>query len=202
MVAGCQPVPLPGQIQEKPRPVPTNLMPNKPVRVPEKLNVRSGFKIADTKDAAKPVTKPGAKPGAKSGAKSGAKTPAIAPNDPAIVERLQEAADKAESAASLQANAQTKDDWNLVFDRWKKAIALLSGLPQKPANVQKKLAEYQSSLAQATQEASSRLNRSVSNQPIPVGNTGGVGAIVGGDAKKPEPGKPESTNKSTPPPSP
>jgi hypothetical protein len=167
------------------------VMPNKPVRVPETLNVRSGFKVADTKTTTKPSSKP--KPGSK---------PAAA-NDPAILQRLEEAADKAASAASLQSNAQTKDDWNLVFDRWKKAIALLSGLPQKTAPVQKKLAEYQANLATATREAQSSLNRPVSNQPIPVGNSGGgivtAGEAKPGDAKPPEGGKPEAGKPPSPP---
>jgi hypothetical protein len=192
LLASCQAVPLPSASSNKPspRPIPP-VMPNKPVRVPEKLNVRSGFKVADTKTTAKPSPTGKPKPGSK---------PAAA-NDPAVLQRLEEAADKAASAASLQSNAQTKDDWNLVFDRWKKAIALLSGLPQKPANVQKKLAEYQANLAAATREAQSSLNRPVSNQPIPVGSSGGRPVIVTsgeakpdeakpGDAKPPEGGKP------------
>jgi hypothetical protein len=197
ILASCQAVPLPSASSNKPspRPIPP-VMPNKPVRVPETLNVRSGFKVADTKTTAKPspTGKPGTKPAAPDA------------NDPAILQRLGEAEDKAASALSLQSNAQTKDDWNLVFDRWKKAIALLSGLPQKPANVQKKLAEYQANLAAATREAQSSLNRPVSNQPIPVGNSGGRSGIVTagevkpgdakpdnakpGDAKPPEGGKP------------
>jgi hypothetical protein len=185
LLASCQAVPLPSASSNKPspRPIPP-VMPNKPVRVPETLNVRSGFKVADTKTTTKPSSKP--KPGGK---------PAVA-NDPAILQRLEEAADKAASAASLQSNAQTKDDWNLVIDRWKKSIALLSGLPQKPATVQKKLAEYQANLATATREAQSSLNRPVSNQPIPVGNSGGgivtAGEAKPGDAKPPEGGKPEA----------
>jgi hypothetical protein len=192
LLASCQAVPLPSASSNKPspRPIPP-VMPNKPVRVPENLNVRSGFKVADTKAPTKPSSKP----------KPGSKPAAPVANDPAILQRLEEAADKAASATSLQSNAQTKDDWNLVFDRWKKAIALLSGLPQKPANVQKKLAEYQANLATATREAQSSLNRPVSNQPIPVGSSGGRPVIVTsgdakpddakpGDAKPPEGGKP------------
>jgi hypothetical protein len=188
LLTSCQAVPLPSASSNKPspRPIPP-VMPQKPVRVPEEINVRSGFKIADTKTTkttAKTPTKP----------KPGSKTPNA--NDPAILQRLEEAEDKAASALSLQSSAQTKDDWNLVFDRWKRAIALLSGLPQKPANVQKKLAEYKTNLAAAQSTAQSSLNRPVSTEPISVGNTGGRPVIVttgdgkSGDGKSPEGNKP------------
>jgi hypothetical protein len=194
LLASCQAVPLPSASSNKPspRPIPP-VMPNKPVRVPETLNVRSGFNVADTKTTVKPSPTGKQKPSSKPAAPEA--------NDPAILQRLGEAEDKATSALSLQSNAQTKDDWNLVFDRWKKAIALLSGLPQKPVNVQKKLAEYQANLTTATREAQSSLSRSVSSQPIPVGNSGGRPAIVTsgeskpGDAKPNEAGKPPEGGK-------
>lgn len=65
--------------------------------------------------------------------------------------------DAAYSAASLGQSAQSPEDWQLVMSRWQEAIKLLKGVPSSSpyhAIAQSKIAEYQSNLGIAQQQAS------------------------------------------------
>ncbi|MDJ1183902.1 retropepsin-like aspartic protease family protein [Roseofilum casamattae] len=69
---------------------------------------------------------------------------------------LQQALDKAYSAASLAQSARSGEDWELVANRWKRAIALLKQIPgdrsQYPL-AQEKIVEYQQNLTYAQTQA-------------------------------------------------
>lgn len=65
---------------------------------------------------------------------------------------LSQAEDKAVSAENLARSAQSKDDWNLVIDRWKLAINILKPAAQQPG-VRKSLTEYERNLAEAQNQA-------------------------------------------------
>jgi hypothetical protein len=97
--------------------------------------------------------------------------------------KLADAEDKAESALSMQQSAQTKEDWNLVFDRWKLAIQIAKSIPGKNSQVQQKVAEFQNGLEQATQDAKISLNPSLA--PVdPIGSKArGVIGTFGNDEK-------------------
>lgn len=74
-----------------------------------------------------------------------------------VTELLEQAEDKAVSAANLAESAQSKEDWALVIAQWKKAIDTLKPIgssagAQKSA-VQQKLSDYQRNLANAQQQA-------------------------------------------------
>lgn len=93
---------------------------------------------------------------AKSAKGAAAKPAALSANEVKV--RLQQAEDKAMSAASLQQSAQTKEDWSLVINQWRQAIKILTQIPAnspQKAIVQQQLADYQSKLAQAQRSASS-----------------------------------------------
>ncbi len=67
----------------------------------------------------------------------------------------QEALKYSESAISLSQSAFTSQDWDLVVDRWEKAIALLERIPASNANyadAQQKLQEFQTQLSSAEQK--------------------------------------------------
>ena len=73
-------------------------------------------------------------------------------------ERFQESLDTAMSAATITQSAQSRDDWNLVVNRWESAINVLKAVPKSSpnyANAQKKIAEYQRNLAYAQKQANS-----------------------------------------------
>lgn len=58
----------------------------------------------------------------------------------------QQAIDFAQSAINISQSAQSIEDWNLVIDRWKQAIALLKTIPPSSSDraiAMTKLAEYQ-----------------------------------------------------------
>jgi hypothetical protein len=83
-------------------------------------------------------------------------------------ELLQEAADLASSASNLSQTAQSGDDWNLIVDRWQRAINLIAPIPESDgqyATAQQRLATYRSSLALAQQQASARAT--VADTPLP-----------------------------------
>lgn len=68
-----------------------------------------------------------------------------------------QALDRANSAAGIAQSAQSKDDWQLVVNRWQQAIGLMQTVPQSSpdyAQAQRKLAEYRRSLAQSQQQVS------------------------------------------------
>lgn len=68
-----------------------------------------------------------------------------------------QALERANSAAGIAQSASSKDDWQLVVNRWQQAIALMQTVPQSSPNyaqAQRKLADYRRSLAQAQQQFS------------------------------------------------
>jgi thiol-disulfide isomerase/thioredoxin len=76
-------------------------------------------------------------------------------------ERFQDAVDTAISAATITQSAESKDDWNLVVNRWETAIKLLKTLPKSSPNyptAQKKIPEYQRNLAYAQQQEKNALS--------------------------------------------
>jgi hypothetical protein len=85
---------------------------------------------------------------------------------------------------SLAQSAQTKDDWNLVFAQWKRAIKLLQAAPQQTPTIKQRIAEYNRGLLQATREAKISLNPRLA----PVDPTGNQAiktliGIQGGDSE-------------------
>ncbi len=69
-----------------------------------------------------------------------------------ISQILAQAEDKAIGAVSLSRSAQSKEDWSLVIEQWKRAIDLLKPVA-KVARIQPKLIEYQRNLATAQIQA-------------------------------------------------
>ncbi|NDJ18687.1 hypothetical protein [Myxacorys almedinensis] len=83
---------------------------------------------------------------------------------------LEQADDKAVSAANLAQSAQSKDDWLLVMSQWRKAIALLQPIAAPTPALRQRLSTYQRNLAEAQ-------TRSVTNprQLVTEGSSGGYG---------------------------
>jgi hypothetical protein len=135
VITACTPIPERLAIRQTPRPV-------APLPV----------ETMQPKAQPSPTASSAAKP--KGAAK--AKPAALSANEVKV--RLQQAEDKAMSAASLQQSAQTKEDWSLVINQWRQAIKILTQIPAnspQKAIVQQQLADYQSKLAQAQRSASS-----------------------------------------------
>ena len=65
---------------------------------------------------------------------------------------LSQAEDKALSAENLARSAQSKEDWNLVIERWNLAIDLLKPVAQLP-RVRKPFTEYERNLSEAQLQA-------------------------------------------------
>lgn len=133
-----------------------------------------------------------AKPGATKNAAKSPKAGALLSAE-VVKARLQDAQDKAASANSVAVVAQSQDDWNLVFLRWERAIALLKSIPPKSPGAQSVptlLAEYQQKLAQAKAEAKAALTPKNSG-PIVIQRDPKAGRtiILGGEAgtKSPNP---------------
>jgi hypothetical protein len=167
LLAACQPVPI-GQFgsSEKPRPIKPLPAETMTTTVVEPELPGGGFKVA--KVGEKPAAKPKA-PTNKPAAEQAAKL-----STAELQEKFQEAEDKATSAANLQQSAQSKDDWNLVFERWKKAIALITPIASQSPQLKQRLAEYQHNLSVASQEAQANLNPKAK----PVQESGGKPMIV------------------------
>lgn len=76
--------------------------------------------------------------------------PQTPPPTPISVDALlQDAEDKAVSAANLTQTAQSPDDWTIAEQQWQRAIALLKSVPAaspKRALAQQRLADYQRNL--------------------------------------------------------
>jgi hypothetical protein len=174
LLTACQPVPLSSNNSRS-----EPLRPVKPLPWKTAGTVQSnqnpttpGFKVADT---SAPTPKPG---GAKPAGKPA--TPATTPPDNvAIATKLAEAEDKAASALSMQQSAQTQEDWNLVFDRWKLAINMLKAIPGKNPAVQQKIAQFQSGLVTATQQARISLDPSLAPVDSVGANAKGVIGVPG-----------------------
>jgi predicted aspartyl protease len=67
-----------------------------------------------------------------------------------------QAIDRAKRAFALSQSAQSKDDWQLVTERWQQATRLMAAIPQSDPHwiqAQKKLGEYRRDLAFAQQQA-------------------------------------------------
>ncbi|KKD35465.1 hypothetical protein [Limnoraphis robusta] len=78
-----------------------------------------------------------------------------AKNKVALLDPLNQAMNKAQSAANLTQTAKSYDQWNQVYSGWKDAISLLENLPeshQKSDFAQQKITEYQSNLDYAKQQ--------------------------------------------------
>jgi hypothetical protein len=166
-LVGCQPVPLSGSsTQREQRPV-KPLYPGNVTGTVHDGRKKTGFQV---------VT-PNAKPTKTAGTKA-------VPGAPVDVSpQLADAADKAASAESLAQFAQTKDDWNVVFDRWKRAIAILKSAPSQTPVVKQKLAEYNNGLEQATRDANVSMNPSLA--PVDPKGSRATKALIGGGAADP-----------------
>jgi hypothetical protein len=166
-LAGCQPVPLSGSsAQREQRPV-------KPLYDrPVEGTIQDGRKKTGFQ-----VVAPNAKPTKGAAPKA---TPGV-PVD--VSQQLADAADKAASAQSLAQFAQTKDDWNGVFDRWKRAITILKSAPSQTPVVKQKLAEYNNGLEQATRDANISMNPNLA--PVDPTGSRATKALIGGGAADP-----------------
>jgi len=100
---------------------------------------------------------------------------------------FQLAIEHAASADRIGQSAESRDDWQLVVDRWQQAIALMKTVPTSSPNrtkVQQKLAQYQQKLAYAQRQA---------NRPTTPINPNGVVVLPSGTRS------PQSLHPSIPP---
>ncbi len=84
---------------------------------------------------------------------------------------FQQGLDKAESAASISASAQSPEDWQLVENQWKEAIALMKQVPPNDTNrksATQQIAQMQAGLAR-TQQKLDRLKNGGSASSIATG---------------------------------
>jgi len=94
-------------------------------------------------------------------------SPATSPTKDAYNDAL----DLETSAKTISQSAESKDDWSLVASKWEQAIKLIKTVPKNNKNypaAQKKLAEYQSSLAEAEKKAGPKPKPSASTKDKPV----------------------------------
>jgi hypothetical protein len=161
-LAGCQPVPLGGSS------APREQRPVKPLYDrPVEGTIQDGRKQTGFQ-----VVAPNAKPTKAAASKA-------APGKPVDVsQQLADAADKAASAQSLAQFAQTQDDWNGVFDRWKRAIAILKSAPSQTPAIKQKIAAYNNGLSQATREAQVSMNPSLA--PVDPTGSRATKSLIGG----------------------
>jgi hypothetical protein len=166
-LAGCQPVPLSGSsAQREQRPV--KPLYDRPVSgTIQDGRKKSGFQ----------VVAPNAKPRSAAASKA-------APGAPVDVsQQLADAADKAASAESLAQFAQTKDDWNVVFDRWKRALQILKSAPTQTPAIKQKIAAYSNGLEQATRDAQISMNPSLA--PVDPKGSRATKSLIGGGGTDP-----------------
>ena len=173
-LTGCATVPLPGKGFTTPQPV----RPVKPL-----MEGREG--TVSQKTTSNPSAKPGTQPDVKSGVKPGASAQSgqTVP-DSRVAPKLQEAEDKAASARSLSQSAQTEDDWTLVAQQWKRALALLPNpAPTSPllAKVQQARSTYTTSLQSAQANAQ---GKPTATAPLEIdrNSSGRRGMILGTEA--------------------
>ena len=169
-LAGCATVPLPG----KGIITPQSVRPVTPL-----MEGREG--PVSQKSSSNPSAKPSVKPGVKSSAsaQSGKTDP-----DSTIASKLQEAEDKASSARSLSQSAQTEDDWILVVQQWKRAIALLPN-PAATSSLSGKVQQVRTAYANSLQSAQSQGSRKpTATAPLEVdrNSSGRRGMILGPEA--------------------
>ncbi|MDY7012874.1 MAG: hypothetical protein SVX43_04600 [Cyanobacteriota bacterium] len=77
---------------------------------------------------------------------------------PASTTPFKDAVNKATSAAQLTQTATTPEEWQTVADDWQAAISLMQAVPEGDPNyavAQEKVAEYQTNLEYAQQNAQS-----------------------------------------------
>lgn len=171
-LAGCATVPLPG----KGFITPQSVRPIKPFMEGREGTV--GQRLLSN-PSAKPDTKPSIK--ASASAQSGQTDP-----DSAIASKLQEAEDKASSARSLSQSAQTEDDWILVVQQWKRAIALLPN-PAATSPLSGKVQQVRSAYTNVLQSAQAKAQGSgkpTATAPLEVdrNSSGRRGMILGPEA--------------------
>ena len=169
-LAGCATVPLPG----KGIITPQSVRPVKPLMEGREGTVGQNL-------SSNPSAKPSTKPGVKSSpiAKSGQTDP-----DSTIASKLQEAEDKAASARSLSQSAQTEDDWILVVQQWKRAIALLPN-PAATSPLSGKVQQVRTAYTNSLQSAQSQGSRKpTATAPLEVdrNSSGRRGMILGPEA--------------------
>ena len=185
-LTGCATVPLPGRGFTTPQ----SVRPVKPLMEGREGTISQ--KMPTSNPSAKPGTKPGVTPN------TSAQSKPIIP-DSAVAQKLQEAEDKASSARSLSQSAQTEDDWNLVVQQWKRALALLP----KPAatsalsgKVQQTRSTYTNSLQSAQAQAQGS-GKPTATAPLEVDrNTSGRRGLILGTEASPSPSA-ASTDKPT-----
>ena len=176
-LTGCATVPLPG----KGFITPQSVRPVKPL-----MEGREGA-ISQKR----PTSNPTAKPSNKSGAGSSPlpQSRQTVP-DSAVAPKLQEAENKAASAISLSQSAQTEDDWTLVAQQWKRALALLpnpAATSPLSGKVQQVRSTYTNSLQSAQAQAQSS-GKPTAKAPLEVDrNTSGRRGMILGPEASPSP---------------
>ena len=196
-LTGCATVPLPG----KGFITPQSVRPVKPL-----MEGREGA-ISQKR----PTSNPTAKPSNKSGAGSSPlpQSRQTVP-DSAVAPKLQEAENKAASAISLSQSAQTEDDWTLVAQQWKRALALLpnpAATSPLSGKVQQVRSTYTNSLQSAQAQAQSS-GKPTAKAPLEVDrNTSGRRGMILGPEASPSPSatptdKPTEPSKNSPNPAP
>ena len=187
-LTGCATVPLPGRGFTTPQPV----RPVKPL-----MEGREGA-ISQKSPPPNPSAKPGTKPGVKPSASAQSKQ---AISESAVASKLQEAEDKAASARSLIQSAQTEDDWNLVAQQWKRALALLPN-PAATSVLSGKVQQVRNTYTNGLQLAQAQAQSSgkpTATAPIEIdrNSSGRRGMILGTEASPSPSAAPtdKSTNK-------
>lgn len=157
----------------------------------------SFFVVEDKQKPGFQVVKPGSQAGKQKAKGNAAKNgqPTLSPQ--ALQARLQEASDKATSAANVSDGATSKEDWELAIDQWQRAIDLLQGIPNPPVQVRQRLAQYRQQLAKTRQQAQAKLDpKAVKLELLPEDlSNGRSGIVIGGESPKPNPKpSPEAKN--------
>jgi hypothetical protein len=175
LLTGCATVPLSGQ----------GIRPSQSIRpIKPLMDGRGDAKLPTKPDPNSRVTATLVDPTPKASTKPGQPL-----SDSTIAVKLQEAEDKAASAASLSQSAQTQDDWKLVAQQWQRSIALLPTPPTKSklfAKVQEIRGRYTANLQTALSQ--SRVGHAPSGGTLQIdrSTSGGRGFIYGTEAS-PEP---------------
>jgi hypothetical protein len=176
LLTGCATVPLPGK-GFNPSPSVRPIKPLMEGRAEAKLPAQPDPKNRVTATLSTPSPPVSTKPGQPL-------------SDSTIAAKLQEAEDKAASAASLSQSAQTPDDWKLVVQQWQRSIELLPTPPTKSKlfdKVQDIRGRYNANLKTAqSQSQSASPGTSGGTIQIDRATSGGRGFIYGAEAS-PEP---------------
>lgn len=113
---------------------------------PETTSTKPASPVVKVKATPSPVAKRPVKTVASLSA------PATKPNN----NNYEKAIDIAAGAATIAKSAVSREDWTLVVNQWQQAIRLIQAVPKSSTNhsdAQKKLAQYQSFLADARERA-------------------------------------------------